>query len=59
MRKDGQFNFEQLSRGANKVTIADCQNLFEYSKVKFERQRYDGKLIDFLSMIRSNSILLL
>ena len=41
MRKDGQFNFEQLSRGANKVTIADCQNLFEYSKVKFERQRYD------------------
>ena len=24
MRKDGQFNFEQLSRGANKVTIADC-----------------------------------
>ena len=48
MRKDGQFNFESLSRGAAKITIADCQNLFEFSKIKFERQRYDGKFATFL-----------
>ena len=42
MRKDGQFNFDQLSRGANKVSIADCQNLFDYSKLLFECQKYEN-----------------
>ena len=42
MRKDGQFNFEQLSKGTNKVTIQDCQNLFDYSKILFECQKYEN-----------------
>lgn len=24
LRKDGQFNFEQLSKGPSKITISDC-----------------------------------
>ena len=43
MRKDGQFNFYQLSRGVHKVTIDDCQALFDYSKLLFEIQKYDSK----------------
>ena len=45
MRKDGQFNFESLSRGAAKITIADCQNLFDYSKLLFEQQKYECKFL--------------
>ena len=44
MRKDGQFNFDQLSKGTNKISIFDCQNLFDYSKLLFETQKYEGKL---------------
>ena len=36
MRKDGQFNFDALSKGVNKITISDCQNLFDFSKLLFE-----------------------
>lgn len=36
MRKDGQFNFDQLSKGASKVSITDCQDLFDYAKLLFE-----------------------
>ena len=43
MRKDGQFNFEQLSKGQAKVTISDCQDLFDYSKILFETQKYESK----------------
>ena len=45
MRKDGQFNFESLSRGAAKITISDCQNLFDYSKLLFELQKYECKFL--------------
>ena len=43
MRKEGQFNFDQLSKGAKKISIYDCQNLFNYSKLLFEMQKYEGK----------------
>ena len=43
MRKEGFFNFDSLSKGNHKVTIADCQNLQEYAKVLFENQNYESK----------------
>lgn len=43
MRKEGQFYFEQLNKGQNKVSIDDCQNLFDYSKLLFEMQKYESK----------------
>lgn len=43
MRRDGQFYFEQLNKGQNKVTIDDCQNLFDYAKLLFEMQKYESK----------------
>lgn len=42
MRKDGQFNFDALSKGVNKITISDCQNLFDFSKLLFETQKYEN-----------------
>ena len=44
LRKEGQFNLEQL-RQAHKVTIEDCQNFFDYSKLLFEMQKYESKWI--------------
>jgi hypothetical protein len=41
MRKDGQFNFDQLNKSVNKVSISDCQNLFDYAKLLFETQDYE------------------
>lgn len=43
MRKEGHFNFESLSRGQYKITIADCEDYFNYAKTLFECQKYDCK----------------
>ena len=43
MRKDGQFNFDQLNKGASKVSIGDCQDLFDHAKLLFECQKYESK----------------
>ena len=43
MRKEGQFNYDQLNKGTNKISIFDCQNLFDYSKILFETQKYESK----------------
>ena len=40
MRKEQNFNFEKLSTGEKKITIQDCQNLFDYAKIPFELQKY-------------------
>ena len=43
MRKEGLFNFDSLSKGQNKVTISDCQNLQTYAKLLFETQNHESK----------------
>ena len=43
MRNESQFNYEQLSKSASKVTISDCQDLFDFAKLLFECQKYESK----------------
>ena len=43
MRDEQNFNFEKLSAGEKKITIQDCQDLFDYAKILFELQKYSRK----------------
>ena len=43
MREEKNFNFENLSSGEKKITIQDCQALFDYAKILFELHKYRGK----------------
>lgn len=40
LRTDMQFTLEKLRASEKKITIEDCQALFDYAKVEYELQKY-------------------